>query len=110
MRARSLIVALAVAAAGAASAETRSLRYTCERGVEIPVVYITGVDPAVAVLTVENAMVVLEAEESASGARYGWPSGGSHYVWWTQGDTAMLLWFDAETGEDVSLHMECVAQ
>jgi membrane-bound inhibitor of C-type lysozyme len=82
--------------------------YSCERGVEIPVSYInSGESPGVAVLYVEGRMISLVAGESASGVRYAWPSDGSGYVWWTKGDTAMLSWFDAQTGEDVTLYAGC---
>lgn len=103
------IALAAILTAGAAHAEVSydTARYMCERGVEIPVTYVAD---TVAVLNVEGGQITLEVEEAASGARYGWPSGGSHYVWWTQGDTAMLNWFDGELGEEVTLLAKCERQ
>ncbi|QQA44817.1 MliC family protein [Pelagovum pacificum] len=110
MMARAVIAASLVAGllAGAASAETSFIRYGCERGVEVPVVYVTDTNTDIAVLEVEGGMIQLEAEEAASGVRYGWPSDGSHYVWWTKGDEAMLNWVDGETGEEVTLLASCL--
>lgn len=104
-------LALLCVAAGA-RAEVMATTYTCERGVEIPAVYVNGTDDegdrlAVAVIWVEGRMINLEAAESASGVRYQFPSDGSGYVWWTQGSEAMLDWFDAETGAEVTLYARC---
>lgn len=83
-------------------------RYTCERGVEVPVTYVNADDMSLAVLNVEGGQITLEVEQSASGARYGWPSDGSHYVWWTKGAEAALYWHDGETDEDAVLYADCV--
>ncbi|WP_373356557.1 MliC family protein [Pseudoroseicyclus sp. CXY001] len=96
--------------ASAAEAEVITTRYHCERGVEVPVTYVNGVEPAVAVLMVENRMITLEQEVSGPGARYGWPSDGSHYVWWSKGDEAQLVWYDGEVGEEVTLLAFCEAE
>lgn len=98
--------------AGTAHAETafETVRYTCERGVEVPVTYVNADDTLLAVLNVEGSQITLQIEESGSGARYGWPSDGSHYVWWTKGDEAMLLWSDGETGEETTLFSGCARQ
>ncbi len=102
----------AVFAASAAHAEMTAdtTRYTCERGVEIPVTYVNADEESVAVLNVEGGQITLWVEQSASGARYGWPSDGSSYVWWTKGDTATLAWKDGESGEEVTLLAECARQ
>jgi membrane-bound inhibitor of C-type lysozyme len=43
--------------------------------------------------------------------RYGWPSDGSHYIWWTKGDMATLYWKDgANGGVETVLHADCKAQ
>ena len=84
--------------------------YTCERGVEIPVVYAESGGDSIAVLHVEGRMITLVRETSGSGARYGWPSDGSHYVWWSKGDGATLLWHDGTVGEEVTLFAECVTK
>ena len=90
-----------------AQAETRALTYTCERGVDIPAVYVNGDDLAVVVLWIEGRMINLERTEAASGARYQFPNDGSGYVWWSKGDEATLAWFDAEVGEEVTLYAFC---
>jgi membrane-bound inhibitor of C-type lysozyme len=98
---------VAALAAAPASAEVITVRYLCERGVEVPVTYVNGAE-AVAVLNVEGGQITLIQEISGSGARYGWPSGGSHYVWWSKGDTATLLWRDGETTIEEPVYAECV--
>lgn len=99
-----------IAGAGVAAADTQvvAMTYTCERGVEVPAVYINvDQDPGIAVIGVEGGMFNLEAEPSASGVRYGYPSGGSHYVWLTKGETAMLLWHDGTDGSEKTLLNDC---
>lgn len=105
MRVVTLAVALLVPAG--ASAEMVTTRYLCERGVEVPAVYVNDADPNVAVIGVEGRMIALEQERSGSGVRYGWPSDGSHYVWWTKGREATLYWSDGATGEQEVLLAEC---
>lgn len=109
-RASGLSAAFLCLATPVSAMETRAVTYTCERGVEVPAFYVNDEgEPGVAVILVEGRMVNLVVEPSASGARYGWPSDGSHYVWWTRGDEATLYWSDGETGEEVTLLAECVA-
>lgn len=67
-------------------------RYMCYRGGEIEAVYVNTPEGALAVLVVEGQQLVLVNEPAASGARYGWPSGGGNYVWWTRGQEATLYW------------------
>lgn len=81
--------------------------YLCDRGVELPVSYVNSVDGSVAVLYAEGRMITLLITESASGARYAWPSDGSGYVWWTKGETGTLSWHDGATSEEVTLYAEC---
>ena len=45
--------------------------------------------------------IALLTEPSGSGARYGWPSDGAGYVWWTKGPEAMLLWREAGTESEL---------
>ena len=101
------LAAVAALTATSAQAETRALTYTCERGVDIPAVYVNGDDLGVVVLWIEGRMINLERTESASGARYQFPNDGSGYVWWSKGDEATLAWFDAEVGEEVTLYAFC---
>jgi membrane-bound inhibitor of C-type lysozyme len=85
--------------------------YECERGVQVPVTYVNdGQGGSVAVLVVEGRQVALLPEPAASGVRYGWPSDGSHYVWWSKGmHAATLYWHDGETGEDRVLLEDCLS-
>lgn len=69
-----------------------TLRYQCDRGVEVPATYVNGPDQSLVVIHVEGSQITLVGEPAASGARYGWPSDGSNYVWWTKGDEATLYW------------------
>lgn len=80
--------------------------YTCDRGVQVPVTYINAAEGSLLVLTVEGRQITLAGEPAASGARYGWPSGGSNYVWWSQGDDATLYW---KTPEGEAPLLTCTA-
>jgi membrane-bound inhibitor of C-type lysozyme len=86
----------------------KSVRYSCDRGVEVPVAYVDADGASVAILQVEGRQIALWQETAASGARYGWPSGGSNYVWWTKGDTASLLWKDGTAQTETVLLQDCV--
>ncbi len=90
-------VALIVLAALPAAAETQvvTTRYACDRAVEVPVTYVTAEDQAVVVLQVDGSQITLFQETAASGVRYGWPSDGANYVWWTKGKDATLYWKEA---------------
>ncbi|WP_333815703.1 MliC family protein [Tabrizicola sp.] len=87
-----VLVLLALLPTAAAAQEFTSDRYLCDRGVEVPATYINGPDQSLAVIHVEGSQITLINEPAASGARYGWPSDGSNYVWWTKGDEATLYW------------------
>ncbi|MFN3823669.1 MAG: MliC family protein [Pseudorhodobacter sp.] len=103
-------LALSLSLPGMAWAEGLTLNaatYHCERGVEVPVAYVTGGEDSIAVLTVEGRQIALYAEPAASGARYAWPSGGSGYVWWTKGDGASLFWKDGANGSESPLLQDC---
>jgi membrane-bound inhibitor of C-type lysozyme len=90
-----------------AQLDTKGGTYLCDRGVEVPVAYVNGAGDSVAVLHLEGRLITLPVGPSGSGARYAWPSDGSGYVWWTKGDTAMLLWHDGATSEEVTLYAAC---
>ena len=116
-RTAGLALAVTALACGAARAELTlvTARYTCDRGVEVPVAYVNGdsgpaIGSSVAVLTVEGRQIALYLEVSASGARYGWPSDGSNYVWWTKGDAATLLWKDGTAGTETTILGGCRQQ
>jgi len=91
-----------------AEMDVQNHRYTCERGVQLPVVYAKSGDTAIAVLVVEGNQILLYSEPAASGARYGWPSDGSNYVWLTKGTEAILLWRDGSTKIEVTLLATCL--
>ncbi len=80
--------------ASPAMAETsfHTMRYTCDRDVMVPATYINAEDQSFVVIHVEGNQITLLNEVAASGARYGWPSDGANYVWWTKGPVAILYW------------------
>lgn len=78
----------ALAAAPAFEAPT----YSCDRGVQVPATYVTTPEGSLVVLMVDGRQITLVEEPAASGARYGWPSDGTTYVWWTKGGEATLYW------------------
>lgn len=86
--------------ASPALAETsfQTTRYSCDRDVMVPATYINAEDQSFAVVHVEGNQITLLNEVAASGARYGWPSDGASYVWWTKGAEATLYW--KEGGEE----------
>ena len=89
-------------------ADDGSTQYLCADGTTIPVVQ--GTDGNIKI-TVNGENFNLIAEETASGARHGWPSDGSNYVWWTKGDVGTLYWRDGiKGGEETVLHAECKAK
>ncbi len=98
------------ATAASAQIEVVTHRYLCDRGVVINVTYVNGDPEAIVVLFAEGRQITLYLERSASGARYGWPSDGSNYVWWSKGDGATLLWRDGSDQTETVLVGNCVAQ
>ena len=93
----------------AAEINMQTNRYLCDRNVEVPVTYVNDGDTSVVVLMVDGTQISLYGESAASGARYGWPSDAASYVWWSKGDTAMLLWKD-ETGAETPVLPNCTLQ
>ncbi len=92
-----------------AELQMTTTRYACERGVSVPVTYVNADGQSVVVLTVDGRQTSLYSEVVASGARYGWPSDGSNYVWTTQGSDARLFWKD-ETGAETPVLSACKQQ
>ena len=70
-------------------------------------VYVKSGDASVAVLSVEGGQFLLYSEATATGARYGWPSDGSNYVWLTNGPDATLMWHDGTTKTETTLLAAC---
>ena len=91
-------VLLALLPSAAAAQEFTADRYLCDRGVAVPATYINGADQSLVVIHVDGQQITLVNEPAASGARYGWPSDGSNYVWWAKGDEATL--YDLTKGEN----------
>ncbi|MDZ4088964.1 MAG: MliC family protein [Tabrizicola sp.] len=81
--------------------------YVCDRDVRVPATYVNGPDQSLVVINVDGNQITLLGEPAASGARYGWPSDGSNYVWWTKGDEATLYW---KTPEGETLLLTCRAE
>ena len=103
---RALLTALLLPGAAAAAPEFTTQTYSCDRGVTVPATYVTAPDGGLVVIHVDGRQITLLAEPAASGARYGWPSGGSGYVWWTRGAEATLLW---KTPEGETALLTCAA-
>lgn len=93
-------IATLLAAPASAETEVLTLRYLCDRGVEVPATFVNAADVSVVVLTVDGGQITLFNEPAASGARYGWPSGGAGYVFWTKGEEATVYW--REGGEETA--------
>ncbi|MFN4153529.1 MAG: MliC family protein [Paracoccaceae bacterium] len=99
-----------IALAGQAGADVlavQNLRYSCDRGVEVPATFVTGPEDAIVVIHIEGAQILLYQEVAASGAKYSWPSDGASYVLWSKGDAATIYW--RADGAEVPL-LECKAQ
>lgn len=90
----------------AAAQDFTTQRYSCDRGVEVPATYVNGADQSLAIIHVDGNQITLLNEPAASGARYGWPSDGSNYVWWTKGKDATLYW---KTPEGETALLTCTA-
>jgi membrane-bound inhibitor of C-type lysozyme len=98
---------LLMSAPAFAETQVQNMTYICERGVRVPVVYVNAPDTSFVVIHVEGGQYLLYSEPAASGARYGWPSDGSNYVWWTKGDEATLYWKDGEAGSETAILTGC---
>lgn len=105
---RAALALLALATPALAETQVQNGRYTCDRDVVVPTVYVNADDMSLVVLHVDGSQILLYNEPAASGARYAWPSDGSGYVWWTKGDDATLYWKDAEMGSETAI-LTCTA-
>ena len=92
-----------------AELEMITARYSCDRGVEVPVTYVNADDQSVVTLNIDGRQISLYQEKAASGLRYGWPSDGSNYVWVTKDDAATLYWKD-ETRTETPILTDCKKQ
>ncbi|GLS87779.1 hypothetical protein GCM10010873_27530 [Cypionkella aquatica] len=90
------------------ASDPNAVQYLCADGTKIAT--LLGTDGNLK-LTLKGENFNLIAEQSASGNRYGWPSDGSNYVWWTKGDEGTLFWKDGTKGGAESiLHAKCKQQ
>lgn len=101
---RALVTIALLAPAAVQAQEFSTLTYVCDRGVSVPATYMASADQSVVVLNVEGRQITLVGEPSASGTRYGWPSGGSSYVWQTMDGAATLHW---KTPDGETLLLTC---
>lgn len=107
---RSLALAcLCAAGPAAADAPGVSLTYVCDGGAVVSATYGKQDGTDSVVLTRDGETFTLLAELSGSGVRYGWPSDGSHNVWWTKGNTATLYWRDGAAGTETPVLENCRA-
>lgn len=94
---RQMLTAIAVtlipfaALAQSPVAEVMTQTYACERGAQVSATYINLGDQSFAVVTFEGRQVGFAIDASASGARYVSTDPAQPFVWWTKGDTAMLM-------------------
>jgi len=115
MTARALAgtVVAAVLAAPPAAAEVTVIaaQYVCDRGVEVPVTYVNGTDPAMAFLVAEGKLIALRQVPAASGMFYAAFDEQDGYRWRGKGDEAYLAWLAADhTAEEQVLLQGCTAR
>ncbi|NHB76814.1 MliC family protein [Rhodobacter calidifons] len=89
---RPALIAMLMPGVALAAPEFQAVTYYCDRGVQVPATYVNTPEGSLVVLMVDGRQITLLGEQAASGARYGWPSDGSTYVWWTKGQEATLYW------------------
>jgi membrane-bound inhibitor of C-type lysozyme len=84
--------------------------YYCADGAQIEVAYINmNSGLSLAVLHVDDDMLVMENVVSASGARYATvgQKGEDRFVWWTKGDEGFLQ--QGPDGEEEMVHTACAS-
>lgn len=109
---RPLILAALTCAPTLAAAQADdlvSVTYRCERGVEVPVVFVNpeGGD-SYAVARIDDRLLGMRQVVSGSGARYRSGDGPQDYQLWSKGDMAMIS--VGADGQDKVLFQECTAQ
>lgn len=109
---RGIVLAVALVPLPALAApDMIAAQYSCERGAQVPVVYVNDGATSFAALQVEGQQIVLEIAISASGARYAAPVDQPGYIWWGKGDEATLAWRDGPEGSDETfIYRACVTQ
>lgn len=84
------------------------ITYVCDRGVEVPVVFVNHPDTgSTAVALIDNRLLAMRNVISASGARYrtDGDGDGDAYQLWVKGNTAVI--FVGPDGDDVVLFGNC---
>lgn len=84
--------------------------YNCADGTVIDVAYINMDDGlSLAVVHVDDDMIVMENVISGSGARYATPDleGDDRFVWWSKGNDGFLQ--QGPDGEEEMIHTACVS-
>ncbi|MCZ4352484.1 MliC family protein [Roseovarius aestuarii] len=99
---------LAVFAQTTGEAQFDTVTYVCERGVEIPVTYISTDANAYAVAMIEGRQIAMEQARAGSGVLYVSIDEQASYRWHTKGDDATLSFLAADhTAEEETLLREC---
>lgn len=109
---RGLVLALALLPLPALAApEMIAAQYSCDRGAQVPVVYVNTEGTSFVALHADGQQIVLEIAISASGARYAAPDDQPGYIWWGKGNEATLAWRDGPDGSDETvIYRACVTQ
>ncbi|MFZ0099542.1 MAG: MliC family protein [Gemmobacter sp.] len=85
------VIPFAAFAQSTAATEVMTQTYACERGAQVSATYINAGDQSFAVVAFEGRQIGFAIDTSASGARYVSTDPAQPFVWWTKGDTAMLM-------------------
>lgn len=109
LRILTLAAACAATTASAQPADLIPVTFTCERGVEVPVVFVNSESgESYAVALIDGRMLGMRRAVSASGARYRSGDGADAYELWTKGNTAMVS--VGADGNDTVLFQDCAGQ
>ena len=74
--------------AGLEAASSSEIHYACKGGKDVTVAYVNATNgDSFAYLPVDGTKHVFVAVMSGSGVRYAW----GRYVWWSKGNTGMLI-------------------
>lgn len=103
-----LVLAAPPGPARAAEPAITTAQYLCDRGAIVWASYVNAGDSSFAVIGFEGRQLGFDIAASASGARYLSTSAEAPYVWWTRGDSALMLF---GTGDDEAMiYSECLRQ
>ena len=91
MRFPLLVFMITLLPAAVFGADVTTVRYGCDRGAQVVATYLNAGEQSFAVVGFEGRQLGFVIGTSASGARYVSSDPAQPYVWWTKGDTAILL-------------------